>query len=300
MAQVVVKPPTKEEMLERYATRLSSTGDVRKHLLSFAKEFIDYSEGKWDRQTLDKYFAHIKKKHDYGDSSMNFSFRVIRTVFNRNGLDWPYNRGEAPMIRESEINAPALNPITVKRMIEAVKASKNRTAQALLAISTTYGLRRQEMMNLTEDNIDYDSKTLFVATLKHGRERTHLLPDEIAFYTSMYDFDIERSENSMINMWYQIEDMIGLHHLDHVGWHSVRRTLDTVLLHSFPETTVSSFLRWKQATSSNMAFRYSKTKFVGEAEDVTELSSESMGVDQLIFGKDENGNYKHPFLGSWV
>ncbi|MFH1031152.1 MAG: tyrosine-type recombinase/integrase [Chloroflexota bacterium] len=294
------KVPTKEEILEVYSTRLSSEGSVRQQLLHRATDFLDYADGNYDRETLNKYFDHLKTRHNYGDGSLNHAFGVLRTVFMRNKMDWPFNRGDAPIIRESEINAPALNPITIRRMIEAVKRSQNFDAKALLAVSTTYGLRRQELMNLTGDNVNIGDKTLFVATLKHGREKTHLIPNEIVPYIRPYDFDVFRSEFFMAQLWYEMEYMIKLKHIDRVGFHSIRRTLDTLLLHNFKETEVSSFLRWKQATSNNMAFRYSKTKFVGEEEETTEINSDSLTLDQRIFGKDENGNYSHPFLGSWV
>ncbi|MDD5060883.1 MAG: tyrosine-type recombinase/integrase [Candidatus Marinimicrobia bacterium] len=290
---------TPKEILDKYASRLSSKGPTRKRYLEYARSFLEYAAGAYDRPTIDNFLSNLRRNRRYKDGTVNLVFRTIRTMFNRNGLDWPYNRGEAPVIKESSIVAPALNPITVKRLIEAVKMNDNPCACAMLALSTTYGLRRQELINITAEDIRYNDKTIHIATLKHGRERTHVLPEPIIPWLQIYDFHDTRSDFRMLDLWYTMEDMIGLKHIDHVGWHSVRRTLDTLLLRKFTETEVSSFLRWKQATSSNMPFRYSRTEFVGEEENVTELGGESLSVDQKIFAKDENGNYKHPFVGEW-
>jgi len=292
--------PTKEQILEVYMNHLSSKGAARQHVLSYASEFLEYAEGDYTRATIEKYMEHIKRKHEYKDSSLNFIFRVIRTMFNRNKLDWPFNRGEAPMVRESSILAPALGPRTVRRAIAAVKKSDDAAAKAFLALSTVYGVRRQEIMNITAEDIRYKDKTIYIATLKHGRERTHLLPDEIIPYLQDYDFDTPRSGFGMLMLWYSIERMIDFKHLEHVGFHSIRRTVETLLEREFKDLVlVRNFMRWKTQDSNDMVQRYSATQFVGDDEEYTELNEDSKSVDQLIFAKREDGTYRHPFLGDW-
>jgi integrase len=300
MAVSPTRVSSREELLDVYANHLSSKGSSRKQLLGYASGYLEYAEGLYNRESVEKYIDHIRTSKNYAPNSIALIFKVIRTVFDRNELDWPFNRGEAPMVREDDVNAPALDPDIIREMIGAVKDSDNEAAQALLAISTTYGLRQEEIINLTQDDFSFRNRTIYVNTLKHGRQRTHLLPDNIIPYVRPYDFDISRSRFFMINLWYTMENMISFKHVEGVGWHAVRRTLDTLLLRDFPVTDVRSFLRWKQSTSNDMAYRYSKTKFVGREGVSVEMSADSLSGDQVIFAKDENGNSKHPFIEEWL
>lgn len=283
---------TAREILENYSNHLASKGKTRAHYLRFATEFLDYAAGDYSRMKVEKFLDHMKAKHKYGQGSLNFAFRVVRTVYERNKMDWPFNRGEAPMVRENDVNAPALNPVTIRRMIATSRGSDNIEARTCLVLSTLYGLRREEMANLKQEDVRIKDRTIYIGTLKHGRERSHLIPDRVVHYLEEFDFDRARSEFLLLQWWYQLESYISLKHIDKVGWHSIRRTLDTLLLKDFSETDVRSFMRWKQRTSQNMTFRYSATKFVGEEEDVVELSGESLQVDAAIFKK-------HPFLSEW-
>jgi integrase len=282
-----------QSLLENYAKRLGSRGKTRNLYLHYAQDFLDYADGKFDRETIDNYLGgRLQRKHKCSDGTINLVFRIIRTLFNRNNIEWPFNRGEAPQIRESKVQAPALHPNTVSKMIGAVRERGDIVMKVFLALSTVYGLRREEMVNLTQDDINLKGKTIHIATLKHGRERTHVIPEEILPYLKEYNFDEEITDYDIFVLWYQLEHLIGMRHTDHVGWHSIRRTLNTMLLRVLPEATVYGFLRWKQRTSSHMPFRYSAVKFVGEEGETTEVIGEALDVDTEVFKV-------HPFLKFW-
>ena len=290
---------TKEEMVEEYAKRLSSKGKNRNLYLRMIGEFANFAEGNFERDTVERFLVAEREKHHYSDNSLRMLFGLLSTFFKRNKLEWPFNRGEGPIVREDSINAPALDPRTVKRMIEAVRESQDRRACAFLALSTTYGLRRQEIMNLKPGDINLKDSTLYIATLKHGRERTHLIPFQLHYALGRYDFSEEISDFTMGRLWISIEDMVQMKYFKRMGWHAVRRTLNTLLLRDFKEATVHSFLRWKQATSRDMTMRYSRTRFVGEEEEVVDLSGEALSVDEEIFACRPDGTSFHPFIDSW-
>ena len=278
-----------DEMLDNYAKRLSSTGINRKSYLRYASGFLDYANGNLERKTVEKYLVHLRKKHKYSDGTVNFVFSIIRTIFGRNNLEWPFNRGEGPQIREGTVNAPALHPNTIIRMIQAVKEKGEAAEKAFFALSTTYGLRPVEMVGLKNKDIRTKDKTIHIATAKHGQERTHLLPDEIIPYLKAYDFDQKVSKSWL---WYRIECRTGLRHRDQVGWESVKRTLNTMLIKQLPVQTVTSFLRWKQRTQLFMPYRYSAVKFVGEEDESIEVVGEALNVDNEVFKV-------HPFIEYW-
>ncbi|KKM11316.1 hypothetical protein LCGC14_1721020, partial [marine sediment metagenome] len=262
-----------EEILENYAKRLGSTGKTRRLYLRFASNFLEYAGGEFDREKIDKYLARLRK-HKYSDGSVNLIFRTIRTLFSRNNMEWPYNRGESPLIREDKIQAPALDPDIIGEMIQAVKSKGELDEKAFLAISTTYATRRIEMIGLVMDDVRIKDKTIHITTAKHGRERTHMLPEEILPYLEGFDFDVGTSDSEIFALWYRLEYRIGLDHTNQVGWHSVRRTLNTLLLDNLPEATVMSFMRWKQRTSSHMPYRYSAQRFVGREGMSTKVVGE--------------------------
>jgi len=288
-----------KEILEQYAKGLASSGKTRTLYLRFAGDFLDYADGDFSRENIDKYLEHIRRKKKYSDGSVNFAFRVVRTMFGRSekslkeeGFEWPYRRGESPIIREDKIQAPALHPNTIARLIQTVKEDSRPEIAAFLALSTTYGLRRVEMAGLTNADIRLKDKSIHIATAKHGRERTHLIPEEIIPYLKKYDFDKEVSNFGLFTLWYQLEHTIGLPHTNQVGWHSIRRCLNTLLLRKLPEVSVMSFLRWKQRTSSHMPFRYSAITFVGEEGESTEAVGEALAVDSEMF-------HSRPCLEDW-
>jgi len=272
---------------------LSSKGNTRTIYLHYAKDFLDFADGKLDRETVSKYIEHLRRKNKYSDGTINFAFRVVRTLFNRNKLDWSFTHGEAPQIREDNVNAPALDPDVIIEMIEAVKADGEPDERAFLAISTTYGTRKVEMVGLRPEDVNLKDRTIHITTAKHGRERTHLIPEEIAEQLGSYNFKTKATDFHLFALWHRLEYRIGLNHTDQVNWHSVRRILNTLLLDSLPETVVMSFLRWKQRTSSHMPFRYSAQRVVGREGVSTKVVGAAKDVDSKVFEV-------HPFLSFWV
>ncbi len=279
------------ELLENYSKRLGSTGKTRNLYLRYADDFLNYANGDLDRETVDKYLLRLKRRK-YSDGSINLIFRIVRTVFNRNDIDWPFGRGESPQIREDKIQAPALDPDIIGEMIGKVKQEGEPEEKAFLAISTTFATRRIEMVELSTEDVNIRDRTIHIATAKHGRERTHMIPEEIVPYLEPYDFDSQRSESELFILWYRLEYLIGLNHTNQVGWHSVRRTINTLLLDNLPEATVMSFMRWKQRTSSHMPYRYSAQRFIGREGMSTKVVGAAKDVDSKVFAV-------HPFLEYW-
>ena len=148
------------------------------------------------------------------------------------------------------------------------------------------------MVEFTAEDVNIRDRAIHISTAKHGRERTHTIPEEIVPYLEQYDFDKKRSDSELLTLWYRIEYEIELDHTDQVGWHSIRRTLNTLLLDHLPEVTVMSFMRWKQRTSSHMPYRYSAQRFVGREGMSTRVVGEARDVDSKVFEV-------HPFLEYW-
>lgn len=289
----------KKDIFDRYAKGLGSEGKTRSLYLKYASDYLEYSDGKFDRETVLKYLEKLKRKYKYSDGTLNFIFRVVRTLYNRNsaqfaneGIEWAFRRGETPQIREKNIQAPALHPRTIERMISGVRENGAVDEAAFLALSSCYGLRRVEMIELKADDIKSRDRIIHITTAKHGRERSHQIPEEILPYLKNYDFDQPISEFALLSVWYRLEYNIKLKHIERVGFHSIRRTLNTLLARQLSDVTVKSFLRHKQRTSSDMTYRYSAVTFVGEEEESTELTSDAQSTDSEVFAI-------HPFIEFW-
>jgi len=273
--------------LDNYEGSLRSTGSTRNLYLSYAKRFLDFASGReLDRKAVEDYLK-VLRKQGYSDGTINFTFRVIKRVYDCNGIPWTFRRGEAPQIRESEVFAPALDPEDIGEMITA-KDKLTPQERAFLALSTTYGLRRTELASISPSDLDFNTNTVFIMTAHRGRQRYHIIPPEIKPYLEDYNFaSMNQFEASTVFL--SIEDKAGLQHIDGVGWHAIRRTVDTLLLDKLPEATVADFMRWK--SRGIMPQRYYATRFVGRKGGIV-LSKESRSVDEKVFEV-------HPFLPYW-
>lgn len=276
--------------LEQYLDSISE--EARKgSFFTYAKKFDDFAKGNYDKQTVNKFLDKLRRD-DYSDGTIDFVFGIIRSFFKKNGIPWPFHRLEGPVVRETEVRQVALHPELIKRMIETGKnGALTGQETAFLVLSTTYGVRRSELIGIRPSDIDLKNGIIFVETLKHGRQRYHLVPEEIKPYLRRYDFSTPVSASGASQLFCSIEHKCYGKHIPDAGWHSPRRTLTTLLLNSgVPTEVVHDFLRWKAIT---MPQRYHATRFTGLEEETVVLGKEAQEVDQLVFSK-------HPFLAEWA
>lgn len=277
-----------DEFLSNYE-RMLSEGNKRFYL-HYAKDFLEFAQGKeLTRETVGSYLNHLKETKNYKQGSLNFVFRVIRTLYRRNGLEWSFRRGEAPQIGQRDENKPALDPDSIKQMIMA-KERLEADECAFLALSTTYGLRRSEMSQLKPEDVSIKDRLIYIKTLRSGRQRFHLIPQEIIPILSSHDFSRKYSEFKMSQLFWSVVDKSGLQPLEafDLGFHSIRRSLLTLLVRSGLDVLlVRNFLRWKGGESSDMPSRYYATSWVGVSG--TKPVAEEAVADEEVFKV-------HPFV----
>jgi len=180
-------------------------------------------------------------------------------------------------------------------MVEAAKDDRLDTAPAcFLALSTVYGLRREEMCALESGDVDLKHGSIFISTIKHGRERYHLIPAEIKPYLEAHDFSKSYNLTQMSRLFWVIVNGSGLEALkpQRLGWHSIRHTVKTLLDDSgLSLIAVHQFMRWKGAEREfAMDVRYHASHFVGL--DGARVVTEEAESDKEIFEK-------HPLLQFW-
>jgi integrase len=281
----------KKKYLKKYADNLASS-DNRNHYLRYAGHFLNNADG-LDRASIDNYIEKLQKKFSPG--TVNFAFRVIRRVFAVNELPWEYRQGEAPAIGQRDEYRPQLSPNVIELLIVAAKNGRLfPDEQCFLALSTIFGLRREELANLRSKDINLKSGAVYVATVKSGRQRYHLIPQEIEPYLAAHNFGNRYAVATLSQMFKRILAKSGAGALRdrRLGWHSIRRALlDSLVDAGVSVLAARAFLRWKAAEGDMaMPARYYGNVVVDLAESGPVLE-EAKG-DEEIFEK-------HPFLPFW-
>lgn len=294
----MIDKATKKRFLKRYEDNLDNP-KTRNHYLKYAQEFLDKAGG-FDRNSIDKYVEDLQKGNK--PSTVNFAFRVIRRLFKVNeselakdDITWPYRPGEAPSIGERDEYRPQLSPHIIEMMIAAANNGKLfADEQCFLALSTTFGLRRGELVNLQPDDINLRSNAIYIATLKSGRARYHLIPPKIKPVLEAHDFKERYAEATLSQMLKRILRKSGAGNIkgDSLGWHAIRRAVFTGLINNGVNPMAARvFMRWKSA-SGDMAM---PSRYYGNAvidlEQVEPVLEEAKG-DEEVFKF-------HPFLPLW-
>lgn len=259
--------------------------------LSMAGKFLTYLGDRLPPGEMDlrRYFVH-RRDEGLNDNSLRTTFVVLEKLYKANHWDWPLesrDRPEAP----SEATTPAFTKEEVKQLIQKHELySKGECFY--LAIATIYAPRRIELARIKKRYIK--DNTIFIDTAKGGEKRTHLIPGEIVPCIEAYH-PKEHSVRALTFMF----DRICVKGLGEkkpgYGWHSFRRTIDTLLPISLakadkPLTLVGYFLRWSRRSTGA---RFLGTPMGGIYARPEILSADPYFIDREVFEV-------HPFLNEWV
>jgi len=196
-------------------------------------------KGKYDRDDVIRYLSWLREQ-GYRQSSIDVMMRPVKLLAQIQ--EWSFPRLAMPKVRDGDIKRPVLSSEEICQMIRKGKEVLSARELAYLALSTTYGLRREELGSLGK--ID---STVTVETVKGGPVTTHLVPDEIKPYLVGY----KRSGVTYMSLVFRrIIRKLGLVlPRENYGWHAIRRALATELV----STDVSllnliRFMRWSDAS----------------------------------------------------
>lgn len=279
-------------MLKKYEDNLVASSPHTQHqLIQIITRFLEYASGEeLDRPTVMRYLKKLQNDK-YADGTIALHYRTIATFFKVNKIE-VLAKKDAPLIREGEVKHTSLDPELVGDMI--LLGTQLTTQEAgFLVLSTTYGLRRTEMLNITADSFAFKDNLVFIESLKGSRQRYHLIPDAIKVVLTSYDFN-ERLTPYLVNkLFWSIGDKTNMDFRGtEANWHAIRRTLDTLLLERLPHPVVKDFLRWK-ASSSDMPSRYySARSYLGRSGTRIEMAQGEKKQDERVFEV-------HPFLPIW-
>lgn len=301
----------KAEILDRFCDRLRSSSEhVVKHRRFYAEKFLDFAEEPpWTEATVLGFVKQLESE-GYSRGSQRTIYGVVKAVFDAAKsvaeeektrlisavdpsnstavaqvlkllatppLEWPMPKRSAPTVRDEDVVAPAASVEDIARMIAAAREGRLEPVEtALVALSTTFGMRREELALVRPEDIG--DGTIFINTVKGGTARIHHIPEEIMPFVTQYPFNRDYSLFQLSSMYHQIEYKSGVEYHPGTGWHAIRRQLDTRLSDYLPLPAVRLFLRWKIKGSPDMAVRY--------------YSKELEENDREVFAV-------HPFLPLW-
>jgi len=259
--------------------------------LSVGNQFLTFLENRIppDEMDLRRYFAK-RQEQGKSDNSLRTEFAILQKLYRANHWDWPLapeDRPEAPL----EVNTPALTREEVEQLIKN-RELYSKGERFYLAIGTILAPRRIELARIKKRHIQ--GNTIYIDTAKHGEKRTHLIPDEIIPYIEAYR-PRENNVSSLSAMFGRICKKGLEESKKGYGWHSFRRTIDTLLPIALakadkPLTLIGYFLRWSRRSTGA---RFLGTPMGGVYARPEILSSDPFFVDREVFEV-------HPFLPLWV
>jgi hypothetical protein len=230
------------------------------------------SKGKYERDDVIRYLCYLREK-GYKQSSIEVMVKPVRLLAQIQG--WSFPRLAMPKVREGDVRRPILSNAEVYMLIKRGKEVLSDRELAYVALSTTYGLRREELGSLSR----IDGKVT-VNTAKGGPLVSHMVPSEIKPYLSGYQ---STGVRYMSRIFKRIIRKVGIALPgEGYGWHAIRRGLATEFLYrDVSLINVVRFMRW---SDSNVKGGFGMLAIYGKRNQEE--------VDRSVFKV-------HPFLSIW-
>ena len=283
--------PVTDEHLRQFARSLSD--DSRGYMLAYARRFIREC-GSTSRGDIEAWFQRLRAQ-GYKSTTIRTVWFIVKSLFRVNGLPWPFAPHEAPDVEAAEQTVYMIDPEALRAMVLATTDARRvgRLLTAHLALASVYGLRREELANLTPDHLNLRDRVLYVQTVHGGPTRYHRIPEVLVPVLQWARPAIRpRGLRAMDREWHRLERVIGMAHVKGMGWHAVRHALSYHLHETgLPEAFIASFMRWA-SSERRMVHRYPRATVVGfGARQTLPLRDEE--IDRAVFEV-------HPFLPYWA
>lgn len=232
------------------------------------------SKKEYDRSDLIRFLAW-ERQQGFTQNSINTQLRPIKLLAHIQG--WEFPKLSMPRVKESEVTRTIFTREEVISQIQLGRRLLEPNELSYLALSTTYGLRREDMSKPLPPKISDGKITIY--TTKGGPTTTHLIPPEIAPYLEHFrPYTPDHMSHVFLRMFRKLGIRVGARY----GWHSIRRALATELLLS--EASALNILRF---------MRWSEASLKGEFGMLTIYAKKDQArIDKQIFRI-------HPFLPYW-
>ncbi|MBA7693358.1 hypothetical protein ES703_101939 [subsurface metagenome] len=217
--------------------------DTAQHWKSWATRFEQVCGIKenYDRSDVIK-FLNWEREQGFIQNSINTHLRPIKLLAHIQG--WTFPKLSMPRVKPEDVTRTIFTKEQVISLIQLGKQFLEPKQLSYLALSTTYGVRREEMAKPHPPEIK--DKKITIYTVKGGPTVKHLIPPEIAPYLENFK---PCSIDYMSHMFLRILYKLGIRVGPRYGWHSIRRALVTELLLSDASAlNILRFMRWSDAS----------------------------------------------------
>jgi len=206
------------------------------------EQVCGYKE-RYDRQDVIKFLAW-EREQGFRQNSINIHLRPVKLLAQIQGWDFP--RLSMPKVKEEDITRTIFSREEVISLITTGRRVLQPKELSCLALSTVYGLRREEMAR--PEPPELKEGQVIIHTVKGGPTTTHLIPQEIVPYLEDYP---AYGPDHLSHIFLQIMKKTGLEVSPRYGWHSIRRALATELLIAEASAlNIVRFMRWSEASIS--------------------------------------------------
>lgn len=282
--------PALENLKERLsAPRLRAPGTIQSYLETGAR-FLTWrgDGGESTASDFRRYFI-FRREHNISERTLTKEFYHLKKLALANSWEWSFTSDDAPF-SEEEPFAPPIMPTDIETLIRA-QHLYSKTERFFLAVSTTWGCRREELARIKKR--DYDNESILIRTAKKGQRRRHLIPDVLKPIFEAYR-PKEHTPRALTTMFHRICHKAGVNLGRGYSFHGFRRTRRTLLewnlaAERLPLSIVADDQGWSKKTKG---LTYGGAAMLGVYAHPEVISSDPFFLDRLIYPL-------HPFLPWW-
>jgi integrase len=279
-----------ENLKERLSSpRLKAPGTIYTYLRT-ARNFLTWlGDGKIpDAGDFRRYFIY-RREQGISERTLTKEFYQLKKLALSNGWDWPFEADDVPY-SEEEPRSPALRQEDVEKLIMA-QHLLSKSERFFLAVSTTWGCRREELRRIVKR--DYDEESILIRTAKHGRRVRHLIPEVLKPIFEAYR-PKEHGARIFSEMFIRICRKADVKIDRGYSFHSIRRTLRTLgewalAANKVPMSLWADYQGWSRRTKGVV---YGGAAMLGVYSHPEILSNDPFAIDRIVYPI-------HPFLPVW-
>lgn len=231
----------------------------------------------YDRNDVTKYLVAMRNI-GHCQNTINKDLKPLHLLAQLQ--NWQFPKMSMKKVHKEDVTRTILSVEEIGQLILRGRQALPKNYQAFLALSTIYGLRREEMVQLTPEDIGKDGLLHVRVVAKGGSPTNHQIPDCIRPILKEFH---PTDARYMTRIFRRICRACAIKIADLYGWHSIRRALVTQLvIKDQSALNIVRFMRWSEQGTMK-----------GEFGMLALYAQRDQGnIDNAIFAN-------HPFLKYW-
>lgn len=197
---------------------------VQQYIAIYTKFALSMGNKKrWDRDDVLGYLDKLLEAA-YSPAAIIQVYYVLKVVFTKVfDQEFPLTMDDLPNLKGKAVYRPMTDMSDVLNLIFSTKNQENILEWFYLCMSTTYGLRREEMSRLVPDSFSNNNSVVMIHTAKHGQERKHQVPEHLRkWIVPAIARDVLPNSTSWLSgLWHRICQKAEYEGIEREGWHCV-------------------------------------------------------------------------------